>query len=45
MGVNNSMFCRSIVPKNVGANTANTAMVIGEKAADMFIRELCIAGA
>ncbi|KAG6364189.1 hypothetical protein INS49_005787 [Diaporthe citri] len=35
----------SIVPKNVGANTANTAMVIGEKAADIFIRELGLAGA
>ncbi|KAH9896164.1 alcohol oxidase-like protein [Xylariomycetidae sp. FL2044] len=30
----------SIVPKNVGANTANTAMVNGEKAADIFMREL-----
>ncbi|KAK6206534.1 hypothetical protein LQW54_007604 [Pestalotiopsis sp. IQ-011] len=30
----------SIVPKNVAANTANTAMVIGEKAADIFIQEL-----
>jgi choline dehydrogenase-like flavoprotein len=42
---NNSIFCRSIVPENVGANTANTAMVIGEKAADMFIRELGLAHA
>lgn len=39
------MFCRSIVPENVGANTANTAMVIGEKAADMFVRELGLARA
>lgn len=30
----------SIVPKNVAANTNNTALAIGEKAADIFIREL-----
>ncbi|KAI8944501.1 alcohol oxidase-like protein [Xylaria longipes] len=30
----------SIVPENVGANTMNTALVIGEKAADIIIREL-----
>jgi alcohol oxidase len=30
----------SIPPKNVAANTANNAMVIGEKAADIFIQEL-----
>jgi alcohol oxidase len=30
----------SIPPENVGANTNNTALVIGEKAADIFIREL-----
>lgn len=30
----------SIPPSNVAANTANTAMVIGEKAADIFIGEL-----
>ncbi|KAI2624525.1 GMC oxidoreductase [Xylaria nigripes] len=30
----------SIAPKNVGANTCNTALLIGEKAADIFIREL-----
>ncbi|KAL9617154.1 MAG: hypothetical protein Q9160_008051 [Pyrenula sp. 1 TL-2023] len=30
----------SIPPGNVAANTANTAMAIGEKAADIFIREL-----
>lgn len=30
----------SIPPKNVGGNTNNTALVIGEKAADMIIREL-----
>ncbi|KAG8160628.1 hypothetical protein KVR01_008892 [Diaporthe batatas] len=35
----------SIVPENVGANTANTAMVIGEKAADIVIRELGLAHA
>ncbi|RYP77333.1 hypothetical protein DL771_001128 [Monosporascus sp. 5C6A] len=30
----------SIVPHNIGANTNNTALVVGEKAADIFIREL-----
>lgn len=30
----------SIAPKNVAANTANTALVIGEKAADIIIKEL-----
>ncbi|KAI1372150.1 hypothetical protein F4677DRAFT_456693 [Hypoxylon crocopeplum] len=30
----------SITPRNIGAHTANTAMVIGEKAADIFIQEL-----
>ena len=30
----------SVPPKNVGANTNNTAFMIGEKAADIFIREL-----
>ncbi|KAI0010049.1 alcohol oxidase-like protein [Xylariaceae sp. FL0662B] len=30
----------SIPPRNVAANTNNTAMAIGEKAADIFIREL-----
>ncbi|KAF3017844.1 hypothetical protein E8E14_011937 [Neopestalotiopsis sp. 37M] len=30
----------SIPPENVGANTNNTALAIGEKAADIFIREL-----
>ncbi|KAI0181677.1 alcohol oxidase-like protein [Hypoxylon sp. FL1284] len=30
----------SIPPLNVGANTNNTAIAIGEKAADIFIREL-----
>ncbi|KAK8105089.1 hypothetical protein PG999_008448 [Apiospora kogelbergensis] len=32
----------SIVPENVAANTANTAMAIGEKAADIIIRELSL---
>lgn len=31
----------SIPPGNVAANTANTALAIGEKAADLFIKELC----
>ncbi|KAK4442707.1 alcohol oxidase [Podospora aff. communis PSN243] len=30
----------SIVPQNVGANTAATAMMVGEKAADLLIQEL-----
>ncbi|KAL2293397.1 hypothetical protein FJTKL_05314 [Diaporthe vaccinii] len=30
----------SIPPENVGANTNNTALVIGEKAADIIVREL-----
>lgn len=30
----------SIAPKNVAGNTMSTALMIGEKAADMFIREL-----
>ena len=33
----------SIAPSNIGAHTANTAMVIGEKAADIIIRELGLA--
>ncbi|KAF4472517.1 alcohol oxidase [Fusarium albosuccineum] len=35
----------SIAPGNVGANTNNTALAIGEKAADIFIRELGLAKA
>ncbi|KAJ3528098.1 hypothetical protein NM208_g10374 [Fusarium decemcellulare] len=30
----------SIVPANVGANTNNTAIVVGEKAADIIIKDL-----
>ena len=30
----------SVPPENVGANTGNTAFVVGEKAADIFIKEL-----
>ena len=30
----------SVPPANVGANTGNTAFVVGEKAADIFIKEL-----
>lgn len=33
----------SIPPSNVAANTNGTALVIGEKAADIFIRELGLA--
>ncbi|KAK4894498.1 hypothetical protein LTR27_007384 [Elasticomyces elasticus] len=29
-----------VVPENVGANTGNTAFVVGEKAASIFIKEL-----
>jgi alcohol oxidase len=32
----------SIAPENVAANTANTAFAVGEKAADIFIKELCV---
>lgn len=31
----------SIAPGNVAANTADTAFAIGEKAADIFIKDLC----
>lgn len=30
----------SVAPRNVSANTCDTALVIGEKAADLFIKEL-----
>lgn len=30
----------SIAPKNVSGNTMSTALMIGEKAADIFVREL-----
>ncbi|KAI0516961.1 GMC oxidoreductase [Xylaria bambusicola] len=33
----------SIPPENVAANTNNTALLVGEKAADIFIRELGLA--
>ncbi len=33
----------SIAPGNIGAHTANTAYVIGEKAADIIIHELGLA--
>lgn len=32
----------SIPPRNVAANTMNTAVAIAEKAADIFIKELCL---
>ncbi|TQN66623.1 Alcohol oxidase [Colletotrichum shisoi] len=32
----------SIVPENVGANTNNTAFVVGEKAADIIVKDLGI---
>ncbi|KAI9690385.1 MAG: hypothetical protein M1822_009347 [Bathelium mastoideum] len=34
----------SIVPHNVAANTNNTALAVGEKAADIFIKELGLKG-
>jgi alcohol oxidase len=34
----------SIAPSNVGANTASTALVIGEKAAIIIAKELGISG-
>ncbi len=34
-----------VVPENVGANTGNTAFVVGEKAASIFIKELGLDGA
>jgi alcohol oxidase len=34
----------SITPKNVFANTANTAFTIGEKGADIILRELGLLG-
>ncbi len=30
----------SIAPENVGSNTNNTALIIGEKAADIIAKEL-----
>lgn len=33
----------SVPPENVGANTNNTALMIGEKAADIIVRELGLA--
>lgn len=30
----------SIIPENVGANTNNTALIVGEKAADIIAKEL-----
>lgn len=33
----------SVIPKNVGANTYNTALIVGEKAADVIARDLGIA--
>lgn len=34
----------SVPPENVGANTNNTALMIGEKAADIIVRELGLLG-
>ena len=30
----------SIIPENVGANTNNTALMVGEKAAEIMLREM-----
>lgn len=35
----------SVVPRNVAANTNHTALTVGEKAADIFIRELGLVAA
>lgn len=35
----------SIVPENVAVNTMSTALTVGEKAADIFMRELGLSGA
>ncbi|KAK8054225.1 hypothetical protein PG996_013526 [Apiospora saccharicola] len=35
----------SIAPRNVSANTCDTALTIGEKAADLFIKELGLSAA
>jgi alcohol oxidase len=35
----------SIVPRNVAANTNNTALAVGEKAGDIFIKELGLVSA
>jgi alcohol oxidase len=32
----------SIIPENVGANTNNTALMVGEKAAEIILKELKI---
>ena len=32
----------SILPKNVSGNTMSAALLVGEKAADIFIKELCL---
>ena len=32
----------SVPPENIGANTGNTAFLVGEKAADIFVKELGI---
>ena len=34
----------SIAPENVGANTNNTALLVGEKAADVILGELGVGG-
>lgn len=44
-GVTGLKLCDlSICPGNVGANTNNTALLVGEKAADIFIRDLGLSG-
>jgi alcohol oxidase len=40
-GVQGLKLCDlSIIPENVGANTNNTALMVGEKAAEITLREL-----
>ena len=44
-GVTGLKLCDlSICPGNVGANTNNTALLVGEKAADILIRDLGLGG-
>ena len=43
-GVRGLKLCDlSVIPENVGANTNNTALLVGEKAAEIVIRELGLA--
>jgi len=40
-GVQGLKLCDlSVIPENVGANTNNTALMVGEKAAEIMVKEL-----